>query len=69
MTRPCSGECCPLNAETCKCTGIEGCEWYTPKFDELDILISLLLVAAVHGKDVKTMLQDAINKVDAVIKE
>lgn len=58
-----------MNASTCKCTGIEGCEWYTPKFDEVDILASLLLIAAVQGKDVKTMLQDAINKTNADIKE
>ena len=37
MDRPCSGVCCPMNAATCKCTGIQGCDYYTPLYSLQEI--------------------------------
>lgn len=46
MERPCSGVCCPMNAATCKCTGFEGCPYYTPQYSPAEIAAMLRLLAA-----------------------
>lgn len=59
MQRPCSGIRCPMNASTCKCTGIEGCEYYSPAVTNEEVVAVFRAVADVLDANCKRMLMEA----------
>lgn len=69
MQRPCSRIRCPMNASTCKCTGIEGCEYYTPQFDVQEVIAALRYLADYLEAEHKKTLSDLKNAPIVIPKE
>ena len=69
MLRPCSQIRCPMNAATCKCHGVEGCEYYTPQFTSLEVAVALRFLADMMEESGDAMLSDWLKENPIVIKE
>lgn len=67
MLRPCSQIRRPMNAATCKCHGVEGCEYYTPLYSIEEICGMLRFVADALEANCNQMLSDALNAHTSVI--